>query len=198
MLGWSPGKNKEVIEIDEIIKLFDIKKISKSSSIFSYDKLNFLNNHFIKNDNDFSQLYKYCNENPKLNKLLTLDKEMFLRLFIIYKNKIFSYENLEEIVDDYFIDNFRANKNNLFDKNFNQMIQDFLFTIEKIFDWNLENLEKEITIFIKEKKVQFSLFGKPARQILINNKNGPSIGDILFILGKKSSIQRIKNYISTI
>ena len=48
------------------------------------------NNHFIKNDNHFSQLYKYCNENPKLNKLLTLDKEMFLRLFIVYKNNTFN------------------------------------------------------------------------------------------------------------
>ena len=41
--------NSEFIKIDEIIRSFDINKISKSSSIFSYKKLNFFNNHYIKN-----------------------------------------------------------------------------------------------------------------------------------------------------
>ncbi|PPR47490.1 MAG: Glutamate--tRNA ligase, partial [Alphaproteobacteria bacterium MarineAlpha5_Bin9] len=45
LLGWSPNNNSEIIEMDEIIKKFDIKKISKSSSIFNYKKLDFFNNY---------------------------------------------------------------------------------------------------------------------------------------------------------
>ena len=44
LLGWAPPTNDEKLKIDEIINLYNLKNISKSSSIFSYDKLNFFNN----------------------------------------------------------------------------------------------------------------------------------------------------------
>jgi len=55
LLGWAPPTKNEIIEIDEIINLYNFRKISKSSSIFSYNKLNFFNNHFIKEDNDMTK-----------------------------------------------------------------------------------------------------------------------------------------------
>ena len=36
------------------------------------------------------------------------------------------------------------------------------------------------------------------RYILINSFDGPSISDILFILGKKDSQERVKQYIDSI
>ena len=47
LLGWSPNKNNELIQIDEIINLLELKNISKSASIFNYEKLNFFNNYYI-------------------------------------------------------------------------------------------------------------------------------------------------------
>ena len=52
--------------------------------------------------------------------------------------------------------------------------------------------------FVDSQKIKFQIFGKPTRLILINSKTGPSISDILFILGKKDSIKRITNYIDII
>ena len=67
LLGWSPNKieKDEFIQIDEIIGSFDISKISKSSSIFSYEKLNFFNNHYIKTIDDSEYLIEYCKNNKK-------------------------------------------------------------------------------------------------------------------------------------
>ena len=48
LLGWSNNTDTEIISIEDIIKNFNIKKISKSSSIFDYKKLNFFNNHYLK------------------------------------------------------------------------------------------------------------------------------------------------------
>ena len=42
LLGWSPPQPEEIIKMDDIIKFFDIKNISRSASIFNYDKLFFL------------------------------------------------------------------------------------------------------------------------------------------------------------
>ena len=46
LLGWSPKKENEIIEIEEIIKTFQLEKMSKSSSIFNYKKLNHFNNFY--------------------------------------------------------------------------------------------------------------------------------------------------------
>ena len=38
LLGWSPGRKDEIVNIKEIINIFDLNKLSKSSSIFNYKK----------------------------------------------------------------------------------------------------------------------------------------------------------------
>ena len=198
LLGWSPPYQKEIIGINHIIKLFDIKEFSKSSSIFSYDKLIFFNNYYIKNDNKFVKLLNYCKNYNILTNYLNADLEKFKRVFFIYKKNLNFYKDLDNICPFYFEKNYYTKKNNLLDNSFNSLIKDFILIIENLDNWEIENLEKSVEDFINSKKIKFILLGKPLRLVLINSENGPSISDILYILGKKNSILRIKNYISTI
>ncbi|MEE4245914.1 MAG: glutamate--tRNA ligase, partial [Kangiellaceae bacterium] len=46
-LGWSHG-DQEVFSIDEMIELFDIHSINKAPSAFNTEKLNWLNQHYMK------------------------------------------------------------------------------------------------------------------------------------------------------
>ncbi len=39
LLGWAPHEDKEVLSREELIRLFDLKKVSRSAAIFDYDKL---------------------------------------------------------------------------------------------------------------------------------------------------------------
>ena len=64
--------------------------------------------------------------------------------------------------------------------------------------WEIETLENEVKNFVNKKGLKFPIFGKGLRLLLINSENGPSLSEILFILGKKNSIERLKNYISKI
>lgn len=47
-LGWSHG-DQEIFSIDEMIKLFDITKVHSSAAAFNPEKLQWLNQHYIKN-----------------------------------------------------------------------------------------------------------------------------------------------------
>ena len=198
LLGWSSGNNNEIINLKEIIELFDIKKLSKSSSIFSYEKLNFFNNHYIKNIENSNKLIEYCNSNLNINKYKNEDEKKFDRIISVYKKNIKFYKELEDIVPKYYNNNLDKIDNKLLNNEFKIMIAEFNIILENISDWKRENIEEEIKYFIDQKKIKFYLFGKPARLILINSENGPSIGDILFIFGKKDSIERIKDYIKEI
>ena len=48
LLGWSPQDNQEKMSMEELIEKFDVKGISRSSSIFDEEKLKWLNSLYIK------------------------------------------------------------------------------------------------------------------------------------------------------
>ena len=198
LLGWSTPNSSELILIDEIIEIFNIKQISKSSSIFSYDKLNFFNNAYIKDDISFSKIFNYCKFNKILQNYITIDQDKFKKIFMIHKKNIKKYKDLEMIYPIYYEKNYITNKINSLENNFIELLTEFTTIIQKLKVWEIDLIEEEIKNFINIKNIKFFVFGKPLRLILINSEKGPSISEILFILGKNNSIMRIKNYISEI
>ena len=78
---------------------------------------------------------------------------------------------------------------------FLNILNEFKNYLDKIEEWNINNVENAINKFIEEKKLEFRHFGIPMRIILTNSQNGPSISNILDILGKKNTFLRINNYI---
>src|SRR5438045_9479432 len=48
LLGWSPKDNQEKMDLDEIIRIFDLKNIGRSSATFDPDKLHWLNGEYMR------------------------------------------------------------------------------------------------------------------------------------------------------
>jgi glutamyl-tRNA synthetase len=48
LLGWSPGGEQEIFSLEELVKVFDIKGISKSPAIFDKEKLTYFNSEYIR------------------------------------------------------------------------------------------------------------------------------------------------------
>lgn len=48
LLGWAPPDGQEVLSSNELTRLFDLHKVSRSAAIFDYDKLYWLNRQYIK------------------------------------------------------------------------------------------------------------------------------------------------------
>ena len=61
-------------------------------------------------------------------------------------------------------------------------------------NWEYDNINLEITDFIKKNNIKFPILGKPIRYLLTNSFNGPSITEIFMILGKDQSLERLKRY----
>lgn len=47
-LGWAPPEGQEVLTREELISLFDLKRVSRSAAIFDYEKLYWLNRQHLK------------------------------------------------------------------------------------------------------------------------------------------------------
>ena len=198
LLGWSPGNENELINIDEIIKKFNINNLSKSSSIFSYKKLNFFNNHYLRNEKNISKFIQYCKINQKLNKFFNINEEKIKIIFQVYKKDLNNLSEILNFVDPYFNVNFKYDQNEKFSEEFNILINEFFKILLKIENWNRDNIQQNISNFLKAKNIKFPIIGKPLRFLLTNNYNGPSISDIFNILGKKDSIDRLNQYIEKV
>ncbi len=50
LLGWAPGEgeDQEIFSREELIERFDLKRINLSSAVFSYQKLDWMNGHYIR------------------------------------------------------------------------------------------------------------------------------------------------------
>ena len=48
LLGWAPSDGEEIKPVEQIAQDFRIGEISSSNSIFEYDKLKWMNSHYIK------------------------------------------------------------------------------------------------------------------------------------------------------
>lgn len=195
LLGWSPkNQDNEIIELKEIISKFDINNLSKSASIFSYKKLDYFNNYYLRKDTNLDLFLKYCSDNKILKKFLNEDKEKLIKIFNVYKKDISKYIDIISISSLYFINNLSNSINENFDNDFKNCFVDFLKLIKNINKWEYDLINKEIKEFLKKNNIKFPVLGKPIRYLLTNNYNGPSITDIFMILGKIETLERLERY----
>ena len=192
-LGWS-YKDKEIFDLNESIKYFNLEGIGKSPSKLDISRIYSINEHYIKNidENDlFNFLEDYC-ENFK-EKIPDLKKEKIKTSLIFLKNKAKTlediYNNSKFLINDNIEINIEDKK--LLDENANKIINLFIEEINKISDFKRETLEPIINNIIKNNKTNFKGVGQPLRICLTGSKFGPGIYDILCSLGKNEVLKRL-------
>ncbi|MCS7225831.1 MAG: glutamate--tRNA ligase family protein, partial [Gloeomargarita sp. SKYB31] len=47
LLGWSPPEGKELLTLPEMVPLFSLERVNKAGSKFDWDKLNWINSHYL-------------------------------------------------------------------------------------------------------------------------------------------------------
>ena len=191
-MGWSYG-DKEFFSLREAIILFNLENIGKSPAKLDDTRLNFLNNHYIKNlSND--ELVERLNcldelqEKYKINNYLQKSSD-FIGLF---KNRCYNLEELKEILKILFNFEYSRNEDNqeVFNdlEKYSKRIYDSFFNLD---DWSESSLSLKIKNLVTELNINFKRLGQPLRMAVIGKINGPSISSIFSILGKNEVLKRL-------
>ena len=48
LLGWNPGTEREIFSFEELVEVFDISRVQRANAMFDWDKLDWLNGHYIR------------------------------------------------------------------------------------------------------------------------------------------------------
>jgi len=193
-LGWS-HKDKEIFNLEDSIKLFNLKGVGKSPSKLDMSRILSLNEHYIKHINEkelFELLKDYCKKFKKeidktkegtLSKSISFLKNKAKTLEDIYKNSQYILSNTIEISSEDL---------KLLDTASKKILKDFLVDYEKITKITKESVEKIVNALIDKHKTNFKGVGQPLRVALTGSKFGPGLYNIVLSLDKNETIKRLK------
>ncbi len=197
LLGWFPGEDREVLSMDEAVKLFDISDMSDVQAKFDIQKLRWLNGEYImrKTTEELLPLIK--------DQLLTAGFDMsgvtddyISKLVDLYKIRIKTLRELGELADWFFKDDFTMDeegKGKYLDKEENKdNIRIFADRLDGLEDFSHENIEKICRDIAEERELKAADIIHPTRLAISGKTRGAGLFEVMELLGKEKVIKRMR------
>ena len=195
LLGWSPKDNREKMDIEEIMRIFDLNHVGRSHATFDPDKLHWLNGEYARELSD-AQFYKLGV--AKLNSSgVNIDSypDEYVRAALqTCKGKINTFDELPVYCGFYFTDNFDYNPESVA-KHFTaenkprlKAVRDAFGALEK---FDATEIEAALKTTAANLGVKVGAIVHPTRLAVTGSNVGPSLYHLLEVLGKEKALARI-------
>ena len=195
LLGWNPTADREIYSKQELIDMFDLTKVNKAGAIFQIDKLNWLNNHYLRELDDetyFNLVLPYLNEyNGNIEfkrrvallyrERMVLPSEIIKESGYLFADKL-DYSNVSITWKDHSKEEAKERL---------QSVKTWIEQINDSNEFNSQHIEETIKAKIQEKGWGNGDTLWPLRVSLSGQEKSPSPFDLIAVYGKKLAIQRI-------
>lgn len=191
-LGWSHG-DQEVFSIEEMIELFDIKDVNRKASAFNTDKLDWLNQHYMKTmpPAEVAQHLVWHFEDqgidvsagPALADVVSVQAERVKTLKEMAQQSRLFYEGYDELDENAAKKHLRPVAE--------APLRAMQAALESIQDWSPEPLHAAIDKVAAELEVGMGKVAQPLRIALTGAGVSPSIDKTLWLMGKQRSLEGI-------
>lgn len=196
-LGWGHG-DEEIISRDRAIELFDIDGVGRSPSRFDVKKLENLNGHYLREADD-SRLTALVAPRiaTRLQKQMT-DADMLLLTQAMASLKPRA-KNLDEIAEgaEFLFKNrpldFDEKATALLDDSARALLARTADALDAVPSWTVEAIEEAIRRVAEDAGLGLGKVAQPLRAALTGRTVSPGIFDVLFLLGKEGSLERLKD-----
>jgi len=198
-LGWSYG-DQEIFSLEEMIQCFDLKNVSRGSAGFNYEKLYWLNQHYLKSSPPkevakalswhFEKAGVDPAQGPDLEALIAVQAERCKSLVDIFEKSLYFYQD-ELSYDE------EAVKKHLRPVVL-LPLQSLYTRLEALKEWSREPLQQAINDVSAEFDINMGKIGQPLRVAVTGGSNSPAIDATLALLGRSRSLKRLDYAISRI
>lgn len=197
LLGWAPSDGEEIKTVDKIAQDFRIGEISSSNSIFEYDKLKWMNSHYIKML-PMEELKKHLMPYLEKYDLSQLTDEQFTRMIEITREPLTLLSDITDAVTYFFGDSAEIEpevQTEVLDTETAQEVLKEYMARSKDWEYTEEFLHEkleEFRAYFKEKGIKPKVTMWAVRAAVTGRTRGADMTAILAILGKEKSENRIK------
>ncbi|GGK30518.1 glutamate--tRNA ligase [Yeosuana aromativorans] len=199
LLGWNPGTEQEIFSLHELVNAFELERVHKAGARFDPEKIKWFNHHYMQEQNNtqLAELFK-AQHSSKLNSIdigyialvigLIKERATFVSDFWELSHYFFKAPETydEKAVKKAFKDDTAALMIALVD------------IIQHVSEFTAMNLQTQIKNWITSKEIGFGKVMMPLRLALVGALQGPDVFEIMFMIGKTETINRIEKAINSI
>jgi glutamyl-tRNA synthetase len=192
-LGWSSG-DQEIFSLKEMVEKFDLKQVSRGSAGFNYEKLQWLNHHYLKEQpvaEVAAALRTLLNERgvepdngPALTALIPVFADRC-------KTLVEMVDSTQYLFTDELLYDEDAVKKHL-PRDVLPVLQKLTEKLEALQAWDTESIHQSIQELSQECSLGMGKVAQPLRVAVTGGTSSPSIDATLVLLGKERTLMRLK------
>ena len=191
-LGWSHG-DEELFTLDEMVELFDIRNVNKAASAFNTEKLLWINQHYIKQD-DPARIARLLSplmgdlgidpaEGPDLVEVARQQQERAKTLVEMAEISAFFYRDFDEFDQKAAKKHLKAAAQEPL-----QQVRDRLETLD---EWDGEKLHQVVVDVAESLALNMGKVAQPLRVAVVGRAASPGIDVTLQLVGREACLRRI-------
>ena len=193
-LAWSYG-DQEIFSRQELIEKFTLENVGKSAGVFNPEKFLWVNFHYLKS-RPLAQLADEIAPYIKAKGYsVPQDKKWLEKMIATLQERAKTLTELVDAAHYYLSENIslddKAAKRFL-TRDALEPIESLIQKLSALDDFSEANIEQAFTATLQEKGLQMGHLAQPVRVALTGSTVSPGIHDVIAVLGKERTIQRLQ------
>lgn len=200
LLGWSPEGEREIFSLEELIQEFSMERVAKNPAVFDPEKLNWMNNHYLK-EADLDIVTEMAL--PHLQKAgyipEQLDEEQvewvrgLVGLYVERTDYAAQFPNLVTIFFDEQVTFDDEAEQVLKEEQVPQVIEEFIKQLEQLEEYEPNGIQGVFKAVQKQTGIKGKQLFMPIRVATTGVLHGPDLNQSLWLLGKSRVIERLNS-----
>ncbi len=198
-LGWSTGDDREMLSLADLIKEFNLEKVSKSGAVFNIDKLTWYNENYLRARTN-EDLLPQVQADVVAAGFSGVADDFLLKVIELLKERVSLVSQFMPVGRYYFeapseYDEKSATK--AWKEDTNALVEEYRVAINATNDFSAANLKTILSTMVEAKGIGFGKLMLPLRIAVTGVGFGPDLFETIAILGKNEIDSRLKKAIST-
>jgi len=197
-LGWNPGTEQEIFNLDELANAFELERVHKSGARFDPEKIKWFNHHYMQEQSNESLAYAFKTSRSELT---SIDEAYIAMVIDLIKERATFISDFWELSNFFFVApktyDEKASKKAV-KEDTKSLMQELITVVEVSDDTSKDALQDAVKGWITSNEIGFGKIMMPLRLALVGELQGPDVFDIMFMIGKAESIKRINNLIAIV
>ena len=197
LLGWNDGTEQEIFSLTELVEKFDLSRVHKAGAKFDPEKNKWFNHQYLvkQNDEDLAKTFASILQEKGISTALDVT-----RIVSLIKERAHFVSEFYELSEFFFVAptsyDEKASKNWKIETP--HLMQELISVLQEISDFTSVNIETIVKDWMTKNEIGMGKVMQPFRLSLVGALKGPHLFDIVELIGKKETIQRIQNAITTL
>ena len=195
LLGWNDGTEKELFSLEELVQNFDLNRVHKAGAKFDPEKNKWFNHHYLIQQTDANLTKAFA---PILSeKGVVVEENKLIKIVSLIKERAHFVSEFWEL-SDYFFEaptayDEKAAKN--WKEETPALMENLIAVLEGIQDFNSATIETVVKDWLTANEIGMGKVMQPFRLSLVGALKGPHLFDIVELIGKEATIERIQKAI---